>query len=124
MRITGANLLKIAGRAISKQAVTYRAFVRNESLPTLVEVPVYEDHAILAHIQPLESSQIAQLGLEFNGDHIRIWGNLYFGGIDRDTSTDVIVWKGQDYKINTRVDWTGQDGWGRAIATRVTNAKR
>lgn len=123
MRVTGANLLRLAGRAISSQRVGYRRFLENRELANGLEVPAYAPEiSINAHVQPVETKELAALGLQLDGEFVRIWGQLYIKTLGRASSSDVFVWGGKDYKIISRIDWYGQDGWGRGIAARVSNA--
>lgn len=113
----------MALRVIAAQQFAYYKFICNDLNAIGLNVPNYDIPLQLrGSVQPVARSMYEQLGLDLDKTYLNVWTSNTLVDIDRDRSSDQIVFNGQRYQATSNTPWFPIDGWTAAIFVKVPNA--
>lgn len=120
MIVPGSNLLRLASRLIKFQTVKYYPFASRQLNAARQWVPTFgEPFDLSASVQAVPRNSYADMGLNFNGQYVKIFASLDIIDLKRDSSGDRFVWQGNWYQLEAGKGWFAQDGWASALGTLV-----
>ncbi len=121
MSVPGGNLLRLALRTISPQAVEYHAFVGLVQTPDLIERPAYAEPVTLyGSFQPVSRKTMADQGLDMTKRYGVFYASARFADPGRDTSGDVFDYDDRRWQSEGMDgDWFAQDGWDAVLLVEI-----
>jgi hypothetical protein len=108
----GSNLLSVALSVIGTTTISLYRFVSRSAntignLISLYEYPV----ECRTSVQAVPRDLMHQLGLDMQKDYIMVYAVDDVNDIMRDTSGDIIQWRGKFWQSESSTDWQAIDGW-------------
>lgn len=123
MTVPGSNILRMALGLIGPQTVGWRAFLGMTQNAAGFEVPTWAASVnVLGSFQPVSSTLLQQLGLDWTKNYATFFASGQFGDVDRDKTGDRLTYAGKTYQIESKTPWYAQDGWEYVLCVEVTNA--
>lgn len=123
MSIPGINIFRIASRVIKPTKVQYMRYLGRTLNAARQYVPQYDTSVyIMASVQPVDRSVYALYGLDVQKNYITVFAAVDTIDIQRDTSSDIFVWNGAQWQIDSKNDWVAQDGWMSCKAVKLGGA--
>ena len=120
MNVPGSNLLMQALSLISAQSFQYIAFQSRLTNSIGYDVNTYAAPiTIQGSIQPVPRSLYDQYGLQIQKNYIWVYTPNAVVDIDRDRSSDKVIFNSNTYQILSDTLWYPLDGWTAAIAIQV-----
>ena len=120
MLVPGTGLLNIALTMIAPQSFSYYAFASKTTNSIGLDVNVYAPPVtIKGSIQPVSRRLYEQYGLNLQKNYIWAYISRSITDIDRDRSSDKIVFNGQTYQCLSDTRWFAQDGWMAVMCVQV-----
>lgn len=120
MQVPGANLLAIAMGVIGVQQVGWCKYLGTVTLPSGVKSPTWADPVTIAgSLQPVDSTLIQQLGLDWTKRYCTFYAPAEFREVDRDQTGDKLIYAGRTYQVQDKASWFAQDGWERVLCIEV-----
>ncbi len=116
----GSNLLRRAAHLIHFQQVDYFPFKSRSLNAARQWVSTFDpSFKLSASVQAVPRNSYADMGLNFNGQYVKIFSSLDIIDLRRDSSGDRFVWQGDWYQMESGKGWFAQDGWASALAVLV-----
>jgi hypothetical protein len=123
MSVPSSNLLAQALRVIKPSAFQYVAYQSRTTNSIGLDVATYAAPVTLrGSIQPVPRNIFEQYGLDFQKSYIWVYVQKNISDIDRDRSSDRIIFNGKTYQILSNTEWYPIDGWSAFICVYVPNA--
>lgn len=120
MIVPGSNLLKMANRLIKFQSVQYYTFKERSLNSARQWVASFNPPFPLScSVQAVDRKSYAAMGLDFNAFYVNVWASLNLIDLERDSSGDRFVYRGELYQMAKGQNWHAQDGWAQCLATRI-----
>lgn len=120
MIVPGSNLLAIALGVIGNQSIAWHKFAGMTTLASGVDSPTWDDPVtILGSLQPIDSTLLQQLGLDWTKNHCTFYAPAEFREVDRDQTGDKLVYAGKTYQVLNKASWFPQDGWEKVMCVEV-----
>lgn len=118
--IPGSNLLNTALTVIGKQTFFYYKFLTRSTNPDGQDVPIYDAPLRKqASIQPVPRELYAEQGLDLQRHYQTVYAPLNVLDIARDSSGDLVMYKGRMYQVLSGTKWFQQDGWGGFLIVQI-----
>ena len=118
----GSNILNQALRVINKQSFSYYAFISRTSNSIGNWVSTFAAPITLTgSVQPVTRALYAQYGLQLNKNYVMCYTPNDIIDVDRDRSSDQILFNGQAYQVLADTLWYNIDGWVGAICVGIPN---
>lgn len=120
MTIPGANVLRMASRAIRLQALQHRAFVSRCANAAGDYVSTFADAvSIQGSMQPVDMKTYQLLGLNFEKVYFLLYTSAPVRGIERDREGDLLTYGGRTFQCENEWAWGLADGWTRMLCVEV-----
>lgn len=69
--------------------------------------------------QPIEKAKYEALGLDMNKHYFVLYGSNDLTAVDRDTSGDVIDFRGKRYQSEDAIEWYYYNGWKGMVFVEI-----
>lgn len=114
------NVLAMAQTQIPTVDVMYYRF-NDRSVDTIgIFTSTYEEPiAIKANVHPVPRSVYQEQGLDLNKEYIQIFTQVQINDLDRDASSDKLIYQGKNYQVYNEADWVPYNGWNYFKAVRI-----
>jgi len=123
MIVPGSNLLAMAMGLIGQQSVLWLRYAGMTTNTAGLQQPTWAAPvAITGSVQPVDTSLLQQLGLDWTRNYVTFYAPANFKEVDRDQSSDRIVYAGRTYQVLSGTTWYAQDGWEKVICVEVLDA--
>jgi len=120
VRVPGSNLLSVAMRVISPQAMQWRAFTGRTKNVRASYVDGYAPAVdVFGSAQPVARVLYQQLGLDLSKNYWTLWVQPDIRVLDRDTTGDLVLYDGRTLKCESDTNWRAADGWRKILAIEV-----
>jgi len=114
------NLYNMARSVIPSDNVQLEKFLGNTTNDVGQKVPSCDTPiSIDGSFQTIDSSLYEKLGLDFNKHYRVLYTNENLTEIDRDTSSDRILYQGEKYQLLDKSDWFNYNGWIGVLCVRL-----
>lgn len=114
------NLLAQALTIIPPQTAQYYAYFDRTVDDLGILTSTYSDPVeITASIQPVNRSVYELNGLDFNKEYITIFSGTPFLDVNRDVSSDKVVFEGKTFQLMNSMDWNSYDNWNYIMGVRI-----
>lgn len=121
--IPGANLLNMAFGLITAQVVQYRQYLGKTTNAVGVDVVQWGAPVpVRGSLQPVDTTLIAQLGLDMEKTYVTFYTTRDAIDLARDRTGDRLSYGGAVYQVTSKANWKLQDGWVRVLCVEVSNA--
>jgi hypothetical protein len=119
--IPGANVFNIAMSVIGKQTITYYQYLGREVNEIGIYVPIYnEGNIITGSFQPVPRSIYRTQGLDLQRRYFTLYSSTNFLDINRNVSSDQIVFNNRKFQCESNIDWYEIDGWTGVLCIELT----
>lgn len=116
----GSNILNQALRVIAKQTFSYYAFISRTPNAAGLYVNTYASPiSISGSVQPVARNLYQQYGLDFTKNYVMVYTPNNIIDIDRDRSSDQILFNSKAYQVLADTLWFPIDGWTACICIGV-----
>lgn len=118
--IPGSNILSMALSVIARQSFTYKAYISRQTLAQGYDVTTYADPVDLTgSVQPVPRELFDQMGLDLQGDYIKVFLEKRVLVVERDVSGDEVIYNGDTYQVLSSTPWYAADGWMELLCAKV-----
>lgn len=123
MSYPGSNILRQALRVIASQTFKYYKFLGRAENAIGYDVSSYADPILIkGSVQPTPRNMYELYGLDLNQRHVTVYTPNNIIEIDRDRSSDQIMFECQAYQVlSNPAPWFLIDGWMACIAVGIPN---
>ena len=120
MLVPGGNILGLALRVINPQGVVWQRWTGRTRNAGGSYVNAYAATAnITGSFQPIDRKAYVTLGLDMSRNYATFHTNAAVQVVTRDTSGDLLTYGGKLYQIESKQDWSLQDGWSAYTCVEV-----
>ena len=122
MTVPGSNILATALSVIAASPIQYYAWQSRTTNSIGYDTNVYAAPVTLyGSVQPVQRNLYEQYGLDLQKTYLWVYLRSSVLDINRDTSSDVLVFNANNYQILSQTNWYPIDGWTAFIAVQVPN---
>jgi len=116
----GGNLLNLALTVINRQAFQYQQLLSITTNELGLDIQNFSSPIPLSgSIQPVERSQVKELGLDFNKRVIEIWVEENLKDVARNSAGDRILYNNRIWQVIGEDEWFELDKWDQILAVEV-----
>jgi hypothetical protein len=120
MIVPGSNLLSMALGVIGTQSVQWLRYTEEVETPAGVQRPQWANPVtIYGSLQPVDTNLLQQLGLDWTRNYVTFFAPAEFREVERDQSSDRIIYAGRTYQVVSKTAWWRQDGWEKVMCVEV-----
>ena len=120
MNIPGANLLKLAARALRFETVGHRAFVSRAVNGAGDFVSTFAATAdVQGSMQPVDAKLYRELGLDLSKNYITFFTSALVAPLDRDREGDLLTFGGKTWQCQSSLNWAAIDGHIKLLCVEV-----
>lgn len=117
------NILEVALSALGYQTVTYLRFLSRSTNSIGIIEPVYDSPVeIMGSFQAVPKNLYEQFGLDFQKKYVTFYSSYELLDIQRDVSSDQIVYAGKRYQVESSNDWYAQYNWTGVLCVEIDNS--
>lgn len=121
MTIPGINIFSMASTIIWNQNITYYKYLGRTTNEIGQYVPNFDTGTtIKGSFQPIPRSLYRAYGLDLQRRYFTLYTSVNVLDINRNVSSDQIVFKNIRYQCESNIDWHDTDGWKGVLCVGIS----